>query len=122
MAATGRHFQLFPAPVPKIKTNAPLSDPVVNFSRKTDSAPTESVVKSSNAEPVVVKIIDDPEQEPEAYYNEERRSRSYSPEMEHETVPASPIDGHKPPSLTIPSTAKLEKPPLPQRDQSASID
>jgi hypothetical protein len=122
MAATGSHFQLFPAPVPKIKTNAPLSDPVVNFSRKTDSAPTESVVKSSNAESVVVKIIDDLEQEPEAYYNEEGRSRSYSPEMEHETVPASPIDGHKPPSLTIPPTAKVEKPPLPQRDRSTFID
>jgi hypothetical protein len=122
MAAAGSHFQLFPVPVPKIKTNTPLSDPVVNFSRKTDPAPTENVGQSSHAESVVIKIIDDPEQQPEAYYVEEGRSRSQSPEMEHETVPASPIDGHKPPSLTIPPTAKLERPPLPQRDQSMSID
>jgi hypothetical protein len=122
MAATSSHFQLFPVPVPKIKTNAPLSDTVVNFSRKTDSAPAESAVGSSNAESVVVKITNNSEQQPEAYYIEEGLSRSHSPEMENETVPASPIDGHKPPSITIPPTAKLEKPPLPQRDQSASID
>jgi hypothetical protein len=120
MATTGSHFQLFPAPVPKIKANAPQSDLVVNFSRKTDPSPTESVVKSPNAESVATKIIERPQQQPEAYYNGEGGSRSPSPEMEHETVPASPIDGHKPPSLTIPPPAKLEKPPLPQRDHDPS--
>src|SRR5277367_866455 len=113
MATPGSHFQLFPAPVPKVRANAPQSDLVVNFSRKTDPSPTTEGV---------VKTIEDPEQQPETYYNKEGGSRSASPEMEHETVPASPIDGHKPPSITIPPTAKLEKPPLPQRDRSTYID
>jgi hypothetical protein len=122
MATAGSHFQLFPAPVPKTKANAPQSDLVVNFSRKTDPSPAEGVVKSPNAESVVVKTMENPQQQPEAYYNEEGGSRSPSPEMEQETVPASPIDGHKPPSITIPPPAKLQKPPLPQRDQSTYID
>ena len=116
MATAGSHFQLFPAPVPKTKANAPQSDLVVNFSRKTDPSPTP------NAGSVVTKTIEDSQQQPEAYYNEEGGSRSPSPEMDHETVPASPIDGHKPPSITIPPPAKLEKPPLPQRDQSTYTD
>jgi hypothetical protein len=123
MATAGSHFQLFPAPVPKIKANAPQPDLVVNFSRKTDPSPTESGVKSHNAESVATKAIEDPQQQQsEAYYNEEGGSRSPSPEMEHETVPASPIDGHQPPSITVPPPAKLEKPPLPQRDRSTGID
>lgn len=122
MATAGSHFQLFPAPVPRIKTNAPQSDLVVNFSRKTDPSPTEGVVKSPNAESVVVKTIEGLQQQPEAYYNEAGGSRSRSPEMEQETVPASPIDGHKLPSIIIPPPAKLGKPPLPQRDQPTYID
>jgi hypothetical protein len=110
MATASIQFQLFPPPAPKIKANAPHSDQVVNFSRKTDPSQTESLVKSANAESVVIKITGDPEQQPEAYYGEHARSRSPSPEMEHETVPASPIDGHRPFPTNIQPQVKVDIP------------
>jgi hypothetical protein len=122
MATAGTHFQLFPPPLPKIKVNALQSDQVVNFSRKTDPSPTESLIKSPNAESVVFKIIEDPEQESDAYYGGHARSRSPSPEMEHETVPASPIDGHRPFPINIPTSAKVETPAPPPGDRATYIE
>jgi hypothetical protein len=122
MATAGIQFQLFSPPVPKIKTNAPHSDQVVNFSRKTDPLPTESLVKSPTAKPLVIKIIGDPGQQPEAYYGGDPRSRPTSPEMEHETVPASPIDGHRPFPIKIQPPVKAESPAPPPGDRTIHVD
>src|SRR5256885_13775123 len=95
---------------------------VVNFSRKKDPWLTESLVKSPNAESVVIKVIEDPEQPPENYYAEAIRSRSISPEMERETVPSSPIDGHGSPPIAIPQPAGATHPSPPEGDRSTLID
>jgi hypothetical protein len=122
MATAGLHFQLFPPPLPKININAPQSDHVVNFSRKTEPSPTESLVKSPNAESVVIKIVDDSEQQAEAYYGRYARSRSQSPEMEHEMVPASPIDGHRPIPINTQPPAQVERHAPPPGDRATYID
>lgn len=122
MTATSVPFQLFPPSVPQIRINPPHSNHVVNFSRKTDPSSTESLVKSPNAESVVIQIVEDQEQRPEAYYGANKRSRSSSPEMEDETLPASPIDGHQPASLSTPQPAKGEQPTPPPGDRATYID
>jgi hypothetical protein len=122
MATATNPFQLFPPDVPKVKTNVAPPEHVVNFSRKTDPSSTESLVKSPNAESVVIRIIEDPEQEPEAYYGLDSGSRSQFLEMEHETVPASPIDGHRPSPINIPPPARVENPAPPPGDRATYID
>lgn len=122
MASAGAHSQLFPPPLPSIQINVPQSDQVVNFSRKTDPSPTESLVRSPNAESIVIKIMEDPEQESPAYYGENARSRSQSPQMEHETIPASPIDGHRPFAINMPTSLRVETPVPPPGDRGTYID
>ena len=122
MATAGLHFQLSPPPVPKIKINNPHSDQVPNFSRKTDPSPTESLVKSPNAESVLIHIIQDPDQRPEAFYADPARSRSSSLEMAHETVPASPIDGHRLGLFSMNPPSNVDKAPPPPGDRSTFID
>lgn len=122
MATSTNPFQLFPPAAPKVKINPPQSDHVVNFSRKTDPSSTESLIRSPNTESVVIRIIEDPEQDPEAYYEQDLRSRSASPEMEHETVPASPIDGHRLSLINIPPPPQVENPAPPPGDRATYID
>jgi hypothetical protein len=80
-------------------------------------------VKSPNAESVVIKIVEDAEQGLEGYYYAgAARSRSLSPDMEFETLPASPIDGHKPSQLSIQPPSNVHKPAPRPADRLTFID
>jgi hypothetical protein len=70
----------------------------------------------------MIKIVENPEEEPEAFYARDSGARSPFPEMASETVPASPIDGHRPPPINIPPPARVENPAPPPGDRVTYID
>lgn len=118
MAST-LHFQLFPSAVPSITVNPPRYNHRVKTFTKTNPSPVESVVRSPNTESVIIKIVEQPDENLMADLADEPRSRSPSPEHEQETVPASPIDGHnghnghnghRPSPITIPPPTHVSQP------------
>ncbi len=105
--ATDTHFQLFPPPVPKITADAPQTLHRVRTFTKTHPSPVESLSKSANSESIIIKIVEQPDRESISSEQAEEsqsqsESRSPSPQYEQETVPSSPIDGHRPTPITIP--------------------